>query len=357
MRNEWPLKEPAIHALVEGTCGDPFAFLGPHPEGERWVVRALLPGARAVTALSPSGKTLAAFRRVHATGLFEAEIGEARDYRLCIDWDGVIEETEDPYSFPPLLGELDVYLLAEGRHRRIAERLGAHAMTYEGVAGVQFAVWAPNARRVSVIGAFNSWMGDGIPCGFGTVAACGRSSFLASAQASSTNTRFSGADGRLTKRADPLARAAERPPATASIVADAKPFAWSDKTWRDAHAARREDAPLAIYEVHAPSWRRHADGRPFSWSELADTLVPYVRDLGFTHVELLPVMLHPFGGSWGYQPLGLFAPMPELGSASRLRRLRRSLSRGGDRRDPGLGPGAFSNRCARARAVRRHCAL
>ncbi len=314
MRDERPMSAAAIEALVQGRCGDSFALLGPHRAGEGWVIRALLPGARAVTAVAPSGETLAAFRRVHETGLFEAEIGERRDYRLCVDWDGVIQETEDPYAFPPLLGELDVYLLAEGRHRRIAERLGAHPMTCEGVLGVRFAVWAPNARRVSVIGAFNAWDGRRHPmrlrhgCGVWEI-------FIPRLGASELyKYEILGADGRLTERADPLARAAEKPPATASIVADDKPFAWSDAMWQGARAGRRDDAPLAIYEAHAPSWRRHADGRPFSWRELADTLVPYVRDLGFTHVELLPVMLHPFGGSWGYQPLGLFVPMPELGS-------------------------------------------
>jgi 1,4-alpha-glucan branching enzyme len=314
MRDERPTSEAAIEALAQGRHGDPFALLGPHREGEGWVIRALLPRARAVTALARSGETLAAFRRVQVAGLFEAEISERPDYRLCIDWDGVIQETEDPYSFPPLLGELDVYLLAEGRHRRIAECLGAQLMTCEGAPGVRFAVWAPNARRVSVIGAFNTWDGRRHPmrlrhdCGVWEI-------FIPRLGAGELyKYEILGADGRLTERADPLARAAEPPPATASIVADARPFPWSDASWQVARADRRDDAPLAIYEVHAPSWRRHADGRSFSWLELADTLVPYVRDLGFTHVELLPVMLHPFGGSWGYQPLGLFVPMPELGS-------------------------------------------
>ena len=314
MRDERPMSEAAIDALVLGRHGDPFALLGPHREGEGWVIRALLPRARAVTALARSGETLATFRRVHVAGLFEAEISERPDYRLCIDWDGVIQETEDPYSFPPLLGELDVYLLAEGRHRRIAECLGAQPMTCEGAPGVRFAVWAPNARRVSVIGAFNTWDGRRHPmrlrhdCGVWEI-------FIPRLGAGELyKYEILGADGRLTERADPLARAAEPPPATASIVADATPLAWSDAAWQGARAGRRDDAPLAIYEVHAPSWRRHADGRSFSWLELADTLVPYMRDLGFTHVELLPVMLHPFRGSWGYQPLGLFVPMPELGS-------------------------------------------
>jgi len=308
--------EAAIEALVQGRQGDPFSLLGPHREGEGWVIRALLPGALAVTALAPSGETLAAFRRVHEAGLFEATTGARREYRLCIDWNGVRQETEDPYSFPPLLGDLDVYLLAEGRHRRIAECLGARPMTCEGIAGVGFAVWAPNARRVSVIGAFNSWDGRRHPMRLRH--GCGVWEIFIPRLAAGELYKYEilGADGVLTERADPIARAAEAPPATASIVADARPLAWSDAAWQGERAGRRDDVPLAIYEVHAPSWRRHEDGSPFSWEELAEALIPYVRDLGFTHVELLPVMLHPFGGSWGYQPLGQFVPMPELGPPS-----------------------------------------
>jgi 1,4-alpha-glucan branching enzyme len=213
MRDERPMSEAAIDALVLGRHGDPFALLGPHREGEGWVIRALLPRARAVTVLARSGETLATFRRVHVAGLFEAEISERPDCRLCIDWDGVIQETEDPYSFPPLLGELDVYLLAEGRHRRIAACLGAQPMTCEGAPGVRFAVWAPNARRVSVIGAFNTWDGRRHPmrlrhdCGVWEI-------FIPRLGAGELyKYEILGADGRLTERADPLARAAwrERP--------------------------------------------------------------------------------------------------------------------------------------------------
>jgi 1,4-alpha-glucan branching enzyme len=307
------MNEATIDALVHGRHGDPFGLLGPHRTSEGWVIRALLPGAGRVTAVKPSGAELADFRRVHAEGLFEARTGERPDYRLRIDWNGVVQETEDPYSFPPLLGDLDVYLLAEGRHRRIAECLGARAMIRDGAEGVGFAVWAPNAERVSVIGPFNNWDGRRHPmrlrhgCGVWEI-------FIPRLFAGELyKYEILGADGVVTERADPLARAAEAPPGTASIVADAAPFTWFDTAWQDRRAVRQDDAPLAIYEVHAPSWRRHANGRPFSWDELGERLVPYVRELGFTHIELLPVMLHPFGGSWGYQPLGLFVPLPELG--------------------------------------------
>jgi 1,4-alpha-glucan branching enzyme len=313
MREGGRMDKRVIEALVHGCHGDPFALLGPHREGDGWTVRGLLPGASAVSAIGPDGEVLAEFRRVHADGLFEVALGGRRDYRLRIDWNGVIQETEDPYSFPPILGELDVYLLAEGRHRRIVERLGARPMTMSGVPGVGFAVWAPNAQRVSVVGDFNTWDGRRHPMRLRQE--CGVWEIFVPRLGAGELYKYEvlGADGALTKRADPLARAAEAPPAKASIVADTTPFAWGDAAWQGARVGRKDEAPLAIYEVHAPSWRRHADGRPFSWEELAESLVPYVRDLGFTHIELLPVMLHPFGGSWGYQPLGLFVPMPELG--------------------------------------------
>ena len=307
------IDEGAIEALVQGRHGDPFALLGPHEAGSGTVIRALLPGAAAVAALAPSGELLAEFRRAHEGGLFEARIAAPREYRLCIDWHGVVQETEDPYAFPLLLGALDVHLLAEGRHRLLAECLGAQPMELCGVAGVRFAVWAPNARRVSVIGSFNFWDGRRHPMRLRRE--CGVWEIFVPRLAVGALYKYEvlGVDGTLSERADPLARAAEAPPATASIVAGKAPFAFSDTAWQAARAGRSDEAPLAIYEVHAPSWRRHADGSPLSWAELADALVPYARALGFTHIELMPVMLHPFGGSWGYQPLGQFVPMPELG--------------------------------------------
>jgi 1,4-alpha-glucan branching enzyme len=303
----------AIEALVKGRHGDPFALLGPHLSASGPVIRAFLPGAAQVAAYAPTGEFLAEFRRVHEDGLFEASLAAPPNYRLCIDWHGVVQETEDPYAFSPLLGALDVHLLAEGKHRRIGECLGAQPMEVGGIAGVRFAVWAPNARRVSMIGDFNAWDGRRNPMRFRIE--CGVWEIFVPRLVAGEPYKYEilGADGRLTARADPIARAAVAPPATASIVADAAPFSWSDGAWQLARAKRTDAAPLSIYEVHAPSWRRHADGSPLSWDELGEQLIPYVRDLGFSHIELMPVMLHPFGGSWGYQPLGQFVPMPELG--------------------------------------------
>jgi len=314
MPDDNSLSDSAATALTEGRHGDPFAILGPHESGLGTEVRALLPGASAVSAIGFDGKRLAAFRRTHPEGLFEARLPAPVPYRLRIDWHGVKQETEDPYAFPPLLGELDVHLLAEGRHRNIGDCLGAQPMEVSGVHGVRFAVWAPNARRVSVIGDFNNWDGRRHPMRLRME--CGVWEIFIPRLSPGELYKFEilGADGRLSARADPVARAAELPPKTASVIAANRPFAWSDQAWMAARPRRDDRAPLAIYEAHAPSWRRHENGRSLSWNELANQLIPHVKDLGFTHVELLPVMLHPFGGSWGYQPLGQFAPMPELGS-------------------------------------------
>jgi 1,4-alpha-glucan branching enzyme len=305
--------EASIATLIEGRHGDPFALLGPHATASGTVIRAFLPGAAAVSAIGLHGETLAALRRIHGDGLFEARLPIASPYRLRIDWHGVVQETEDPYAFPPLLGDLDVHLLAEGRHWRIGTCLGARPMEVDGVAGVRFAVWAPNARRVSVTGNFNAWDGRRHPMRFRIE--CGVWEIFIPRLSVGELYKYEilGADGTLAAHADPVARAAEAPPATSSRVAGAAPFAWSDAAWLAARAGRTDATPLAIYEVHAASWRRHADGRPLSWHQLAEQLIPYARDLGFTHLELMPVMLHPFGGSWGYEPLGQFAPMPELG--------------------------------------------
>ncbi len=313
MHDDRLLDKTAVGALIEGREADPFALLGPHETTSGTVIRAVLPGASSATVIDLQGKTLATFRRTHPDGLFEATLPATVPYRLRIDWQGVMQETEDPYAFPPLLGQLDVYLLAEGRHWRMGTCLGAQPMEVDGVAGVRFAVWAPNARRVSLIGNFNAWDGRRHPmrlrieCGVWEI-------FIPRLSIGELyKYEILGADDTLVAHADPVARAAEVPPATGSMVASPAPFAWSDEDWQAARPRRTDAAPLAIYEVHAASWRRHTDGRSLSWHELADQLIPYARDLGFTHIELMPVMLHPFGGSWGYQPLGQFVPMPELG--------------------------------------------
>ena len=277
MHDDRLLDKTAVGALIEGREADPFALLGPHETTSGTVIRAVLPGASSATVIDLQGKTLATFRRTHPNGLFEATLPARVPYRLRIDWQGVMQETEDPYAFPPLLGQLDVYLLAEGRHWRMGTCLGAQPMEVDGVAGVRFAVWAPNARRVSLIGNFNAWDGRRHPmrlrieCGVWEI-------FIPRLSIGELyKYEILGADDTLVAHADPVARAAEVPPATGSMVASPAPFAWSDEDWQAARPRRTDAAPLAIYEVHAASWRRHTDGRSLSWHELADQLIPYAR--------------------------------------------------------------------------------
>lgn len=217
-------------------------------------------------------------------------------------------------DFGPLLGELDIHLLAEGKHAHLADCLGAHPCSVDGTAGTRFAVWAPNARRVSVIGDFNQWNGEAHVMRL--LPECGVWEAFVPGVGQGTLYKFEvvGKDGQvLPHKADPVARQTEPPPATASIVAGQQPFEWSDEQWLAQRAQRQApDAPMSIYEVHMGSWQQASAGAP-AWRECGSRLIDYARSLGFTHVELLPVMEHPFGGSWGYQPLGLFAPSARWG--------------------------------------------
>ncbi|HTZ35808.1 MAG TPA: 1,4-alpha-glucan branching protein GlgB [Stellaceae bacterium] len=312
---------PAVQAVVEGRSADPFGVLGRHPSPAGEVIRAMLPNAFAVTAIArdqPSLRT--ALKPLRQTGLFLGPSPGPGAYLLEIDWGGPIQETEDPYAFGPLLGDLDIYLLAEGKHRDLASALGAHAMTVDGVPGVRFAVWAPNARRVSVVGDFNTWDGRRHPMRLRHGAGVWELFVPRLTPGALYKYELLGPDGaRLPMKSDPVAWRIEPPPATASIVDDPAPFRWSDEAWCAARAQRQApDAPISIYEVHAASWLHQADGRPPGWRDLADKLVDYVARMGFTHLEFMPVMAHPFGGSWGYQPLGQFAPNALLGTPEEL---------------------------------------
>jgi 1,4-alpha-glucan branching enzyme len=305
---------PAFAALADGRHGDPFAVLGCHKAAGGFVIRALAPGAKAITVIARETGTTLGTLAPHGDGVvFEGRLDHRYPYRLKIDWGAATQITEDPYSFPPLLGELDLYLLAEGRHRDLATCLGARLMEVGGVPGVRFAVWAPNAQRVSVVGDFNLWDGRRHPMRLRPQAGVWELFIPRLEPGTIYKYEILGSQGILPLKADPVARQIEMPPATASIVADPAAIPRHSAPLRDSKSPRDDEA-LAIYEVHATSWMRHYDGLPYSWDELAARLIPYVTDLGFTHIEFLPVMGHPFGGSWGYQPLSQFAPMPEHGS-------------------------------------------
>ncbi|MBV8650910.1 MAG: 1,4-alpha-glucan branching protein GlgB, partial [Alphaproteobacteria bacterium] len=311
----------ALDALREGRHGDPFALLGMHREDDAIVIRAFLPWAREVAVIEASnGKIVARLERVHDDGFFAGTIpGRREPFRYRLRAEGALGpcEFDDIYSFPPVLRELDVYLLAEGTHRESWEPLGAHCTEHDGVAGTAFAVWAPNARRVSVVGPFNDWDGRRWPMRLRRE--CGVWELFAPGLAAGTLYKYEiiGADGSLQLKADPYARAAEHPPGTASVIAPPTHYRWNDAAWLEERLARNDrHAPISCYEVHLGSWRRDlgAGGRYLSYRELAEQLIPYVREMGFTHIELLPITEYPFDGSWGYQPISLFAPTSRFGA-------------------------------------------
>jgi 1,4-alpha-glucan branching enzyme len=302
-------------ALADGRLRDPFGMLGPHDGPRGRLIRAFLPGASAVEVIARAGmRPIGALMPMPPAGLFAGDVTGAEPYLLRISWPGGLQETEDPYSFGPQLGELDLHLFNEGRHFELAEHLGAAVVTVDGVAGVRFSVWAPNAEAVAVVGDFNSWDSRRHPMRLRYPAGVWELFVPRVGVGARYKFAIVGPDGqRLPLKADPLARATEAPPATASVVAEPTLPIWHDAEWM-ADRGRRSavDAPLAIYEMHAASWRR-PDGQTQSWDQLADSLVPYVSAMGFTHIELMPVAEHPFGGSWGYQPLSLFAPSARFG--------------------------------------------
>jgi 1,4-alpha-glucan branching enzyme len=313
--------QAAIDALVRGDHGDPFSLLGPHRDGDQLVVRTFQPQAERVWVLDEAGHALAELSREHPSGLFAGGLGKRKQpfvYRLRLEAGGQTLEVDDPYRFGEILGELDVYLIGEGNHLQIYEKLGAHPMAMAGVEGVGFLVWAPSATRVSVVGAFNAWDGRRHP--MRKRLECGVWELFVPQLGPGEVYKFEikGPQGELLPlKADPFAFAAEHPPRTASVVHGLGEVAWSDQDWmRDRAAANARDAPISIYECHLGSWMRvPEDGnRYLSYRELADRLVPYVRDMGFTHVELMPVSEYPFDGSWGYQPIGLFAPTSRHGN-------------------------------------------
>jgi 1,4-alpha-glucan branching enzyme len=314
------LTNPADAAAVtSGRARDPFAILGPHETQQGPVVRTFQPGALAVYVVSRrDSRKLAQLMPEGSDGLFTGLIADTCPYLLQIDWPGATQETEDPYSFGLLLGALDLHLFAEGKHWNLAQRLGAIPREFEGVAGVSFAVWAPNALRVSVVGDFNSWDGRRHPMRLRMESGVWELFVPRLGEGALYKYEIVAADGTvLPQKADPLARRTQAPPATASVVASAEPYGWSDEDWMAAReTSQRADAPISIYEVQAGSWMRPADNvtATLDWTALSKKLVPYAAGLGFTHIELMPIMEYPFGGSWGYQPLAQFAPSARFGT-------------------------------------------
>jgi 1,4-alpha-glucan branching enzyme len=313
-----------IEAIVRGLHADPFAVLGPHQLAEGLAIRAFWPGARGIEVLGnlerlppqvvPAGRPMT---RLHAEGLFELVLAGATrevDYRLRITAaDGTSFDLDDPYRYGPVLTDFDLHLLAEGTHVRAFDKLGARVITHGIRQGVHAAVWAPNARRVSIVGDWNGWDGRVHPMRFTS----GYWEIFLPGLGVGDRYKFEvvGADGRIVLKADPCGRYFETPPRTASIVWSSENYTWQDDAWmteRARHAGWTK-RPMSIYEVHLGSWKRADDGGLLTYRAMAERLVPYVKTMGFTHIELLPVMEHPFTGSWGYQVIGFFAPTSRYG--------------------------------------------
>ncbi|KPN73106.1 1,4-alpha-glucan branching protein GlgB [Neisseria sp. 74A18] len=313
-----------IDSLFYATHGNPFAYLGRHPlPGGGETVRCLMPDALSVDIVArDGGRLLTATEKLDDRGFFAAVLPpDAPDYALSVQYSaqGPSETVEDPYRYGPHLQATDEWLLAEGTHLRPYEVLGAHCVEIDGVRGVNFAVWAPNARRVSVIGTFNRW--DGRHHVMRRHAESGIWEIFIPAVPFNALYKFEirGSDGRVYQKADPYAFAAELRPTTASVVRGLP-----DKMPEPAFRARANaiDSPIAIYEVHLGSWRRNLENHFWlTYEELAEELVGYVKDMGFTHIELLPLSEYPFDGSWGYQATGLYAPTSRFGSPQQLQAL------------------------------------
>jgi 1,4-alpha-glucan branching enzyme len=310
--------ETDVEAIVAGRSPNPFAVLGPHACEGGATIRAFAPGARSLSALLADGERLPLEKR-GVDGFFEgfAPLPPPFAYRLLAENESGAWEWDDPYRFDPILGELDDHLLVEGAHRELYARLGAHKIAHQGAEGVHFSVWAPQAGRVSVVGDFNQWDGrrhsmrKRIDSGLWEIFIPGV------AEGALYKYEILSSSGEIMPlKADPFGQEAQLRPSTASVVPSSATFRWTDADYLASRAKRDpRRAPMAIYEVHLGSWRRGEGDRFLTYDELAESLIPYARDQGFTHLELLPVSEHPLDASWGYQPIGLFAPTSRFGDA------------------------------------------
>lgn len=329
----WAAGKQTVSAIVDGAHSDPFSVLGVQKAGSGLIARCFVPGAKRVTAHTLAGKATGHLSRRHDAGFFEGrlKIRKHQPLRYLAANDNGEWWITDAYSFGPVLGPMDDYYIGEGSHLRLFDKLGAHRIDHEGVSGVHFAVWAPNARRVSVVGDFNNW--DGRTHVMRRRTETGIWEIFVPDIGAGLQYKFEiiGADGTpLPLKADPFANRSELRPQTASITTDGLAHVWADEAhrafWRTADHRRQ---PISIYEVHAGSWRRKDKDGFLSWDELADQLIPYCVDMGFSHIEFLPISEHPFDPSWGYQTTGLYAPTARFGDPAGLARFIEGAHRAG----------------------------
>ncbi len=316
-----------MNAFLSATHPDPFRILGPHRVGEDLAIRVFRPDAQKVEILTngDSGQPIEA-EKIHSDGFFCARIpGAGRElaYRVRLTaFDNSQWTTPDTYRYGPIMGEMDLYLFSEGQHWRLYDKFGAHLRTIDGDAGVYFAVWAPNAQRVSVVGDFNGWDGRVHP--MRKLLGSGVWELFIPGVEEGTHYKFEirTHHGALLLKSDPFAFFGQHGRSTSSLVYNLERYKWSDAGWMEARPKRDwPKSAISIYEVHLGSWRRRADegNRHLSYIELAETLIPYVVDLGYTHIELMPIAEHPFEGSWGYQVTNYYAPTSRFGNPDELR--------------------------------------
>nr|WP_203614479.1 1,4-alpha-glucan branching enzyme [Streptomyces sp. SID13726] len=318
-----PLDPAERSRLLAGAHHDPHALLGAHPVADGIMFQALRPFARAVAVVVDGERRQLASE---GDGLFSGvlPLPAIPDYTLLVSYADGEQEVHDPYRFLPALGETDLHLIREGRHEQLWTALGAEPMTHEGVTGTRFSVWAPNAQGVRVAGEFTFWDGQAFP--MRSLGSSGVWELFLPGIGEGARYKFeiTARNGDRFLKSDPMARGTEVPPATASVVT-ASHHEWSDQEWM---AGRGElpvhEAPFSVYEIHLPSWRKG-----LTYRQLAEELPAYVKDLGFTHVELMPVAEHPFGGSWGYQVTGFYAPTSRLGTPDDFKYLIDALHQAG----------------------------
>jgi 1,4-alpha-glucan branching enzyme len=316
-----------LHAFLAGAHPDPFGILGPHLMGDDLVVRLFRPDAKEVTVvLGGTEEQRFPADRLHAAGFFQAVLPGVKrdaDYRIhLMGWDGSMATVRDPYAYGIIMGDVDLHLFSEGNHLQIYEKFGAHLRTVGDASGVYFAVWAPNAQRVSVVGDFNGWDGRVNP--MRRLLGSGVWELFLPDVGEGAHYKFEirTPGGGLLLKADPFALFNQHGKETSSLVYNLDRYQWSDEAWMKARPARAQPiTPLSIYEVHLGSWKRkiEEDNRPLSYLELSETLLPYVVEMGYTHIELMPVAEHPFEGSWGYQVTNYFAPTSRFGTPDEFR--------------------------------------
>ncbi len=319
----------AVLAIVESRHGQPFTVLGPHLEeqgGKKTLcIRTFQPDAKSVAVVDAKGKVLAEATKTHSHGFFEADLGPRPAdtlYRLRLEtFGGATTVVEDAYSFPSQLSDFDLHLLREGTHYRIWEKMGAHLLEVRGVKGVHFGVWAPNAQRVSVVGDFNSWDGRRHPMRKHEGNGIWELFIPDLGEGANYKYELKLSDGGISLKTDPYAFAVELPPKTASCVHNLAGYSWKDESWiKKREKSNYLEEPISVYEMHFGSWRRMVEeNRSLSYREMAKQLAEYIRETGFTHVELMPITEHPFYGSWGYQTVNLFAPTARYGNPHDLK--------------------------------------